>query len=185
MLLETVTGAGALEATAARGCSRRCAQPIELASGVGRRSRPASAWRSARRSDRGVEEFLRKADLAMYEAKRGGKRRARALRAAPRGRRRRSRSARQWFARDDEQRAEIEAVLADPDGITMVFQPIMDLRTGRIAGYESLSRFNREPRRDARPVVRPGAPLRARLRARGQGDRGRAGHARPARRAPT
>ena len=29
----------------------------------------------------------------------------------------------------------------------MVFQPIMDLRTGRVAGYESLSRFNREPRR--------------------------------------
>ena len=53
----------------------------------------------------------------------------------------------QWFARDDEQRAEIEAVLDDPDGITMVFQPIMDLRTGRVAGYESLSRFNREPRR--------------------------------------
>ena len=38
-------------------------------------------------------------------------------------------------------------MLADPDGITIVFQPIMDLRTGRIAGYESLSRFNREPRR--------------------------------------
>jgi EAL domain-containing protein (putative c-di-GMP-specific phosphodiesterase class I) len=29
----------------------------------------------------------------------------------------------------------------------MVFQPIMDLRTGRAAGYESLSRFYREPRR--------------------------------------
>ena len=29
----------------------------------------------------------------------------------------------------------------------MVFQPIMDLRTGRIAGYESLARFEREPRR--------------------------------------
>src|SRR3954454_5417060 len=29
----------------------------------------------------------------------------------------------------------------------MVFQPIMDLRTGRVAGYESPSRFNREPRR--------------------------------------
>ena len=38
-------------------------------------------------------------------------------------------------------------MLEDPDGITMVFQPIMDLRTGRVAGYESLSRFNREPRR--------------------------------------
>jgi EAL domain-containing protein (putative c-di-GMP-specific phosphodiesterase class I) len=94
-----------------------------------------------------VEEFLRKADLAMYEAKRNGKRRAELYRSqlerldGPDGHRG------QWFARDDEQRAEIEDVLQDPDGITMVFQPIIDLRTGRIAGYESLSRFNREPRR--------------------------------------
>ena len=97
--------------------------------------------------DRGVEEFLRKADLAMYEAKRNGKRRAELYEPRAGATTAQTGGARQWFARDDEQRAEIEAVLEDPDGITMVFQPIMDLRTGRIAGYESLSRFNREPRR--------------------------------------
>jgi EAL domain-containing protein (putative c-di-GMP-specific phosphodiesterase class I) len=95
--------------------------------------------------DRGVEEFLRKADLAMYDAKRGGKRRAQMY--EPRLEEGARTVGGQWFARDDEQRAEIESVLADPGGITMVFQPIMDLRTGRVAGYESLSRFNREPRR--------------------------------------
>ena len=52
----------------------------------------------------------------------------------------------QWFARDDEQRAEIAPSWPTRTGSTMVFQPIMDLRTGRVAGYESLSRFNREPR---------------------------------------
>ena len=52
-----------------------------------------------------------------------------------------------WFARDDEQREEIRACSTTRTRSTIVFQPIMDLRTGRIAGYESLSRFNREPAR--------------------------------------
>jgi EAL domain-containing protein (putative c-di-GMP-specific phosphodiesterase class I) len=32
-------------------------------------------------------------------------------------------------------------LLADPDDLTMVFQPIVDLAAARIAGYEALSRF--------------------------------------------
>ncbi len=52
-----------------------------------------------------------------------------------------------WFARADEQRAEVEAILSDPDAIHMVFQPIMDLRTGRVAGYEALMRVRSEPTR--------------------------------------
>ena len=43
------------------------------------------------------------------------------------------------------QRAEIVAVLEDPDALTMVFQPVLDLRTGRVAAYEALARFNRAP----------------------------------------
>ena len=50
-----------------------------------------------------------------------------------------------WFAGSDEQRAEIVSVLEDPDALTMAFQPIVDLRTGRVAGYEALARFNRTP----------------------------------------
>ncbi len=94
---------------------------------------------------RDVEDLLRKGDLAMYEAKRNGKRRLELFdpaMASPEGRRPLT-----WFMRGDEQQEEIRALLEDPDGLTMAFQPIMDLRTGRIAGYEALSRFNRTPYR--------------------------------------
>jgi EAL domain-containing protein (putative c-di-GMP-specific phosphodiesterase class I) len=40
-----------------------------------------------------------------------------------------------------EQRAEILALLSRPSPITPAFQPIVELSTGRIAGYEALSRF--------------------------------------------
>src|SRR3954449_124578 len=47
-----------------------------------------------------------------------------------------------WFARAEEQRAEIEHVLDDAAArIAYVFQPVVDLRTGLVAGYEALSRF--------------------------------------------
>jgi diguanylate cyclase (GGDEF)-like protein len=40
-----------------------------------------------------------------------------------------------------EQQAQVRAVLDQPDAMTPVFQPIVELTTGRIAGYEALSRF--------------------------------------------
>jgi EAL domain-containing protein (putative c-di-GMP-specific phosphodiesterase class I) len=47
-----------------------------------------------------------------------------------------------WFARAEEQRAEIELVLDDAAArISQVFQPVVDLRTGLVSGYEALSRF--------------------------------------------
>lgn len=42
--------------------------------------------------------------------------------------------------------AAIEAALADPCQPHLVFQPIVDLRRGVVAGYEALSRFNGPPR---------------------------------------
>ena len=42
----------------------------------------------------------------------------------------------------DEQRAEIEALLADPDLLRPVYQPWIELATGRLAGYEALTRFD-------------------------------------------
>jgi diguanylate cyclase (GGDEF)-like protein/PAS domain S-box-containing protein len=143
VLVENVSGPDSLEATAAR-VLEALRQPVDLANGVVVVNASVGMAVSTI-ADRGVEEFLRKADLAMYDAKRAGKQRARLY--DPRLEDDAHTVGGQWFARDDEQRAEIESVLADPDGITMVFQPIMDLRTGRVAGYESLSRFNREPRR--------------------------------------
>jgi diguanylate cyclase (GGDEF)-like protein/PAS domain S-box-containing protein len=144
VLLEGVTDADSVAFTAAR-MLEALARPIELADG------PVSISASigialSTPEDRGVEELLRRADLAMYQAKRNGKARAELYETALEGSGGRDGHG-PWFARNDEQRAEIEDILADPDAITMVFQPIMDLRTGRIAGYESLSRFNRTPRR--------------------------------------
>jgi EAL domain-containing protein (putative c-di-GMP-specific phosphodiesterase class I) len=47
-----------------------------------------------------------------------------------------------WFARAEEQRAEIELVLEEAaTRISHVFQPVVDLRTGLVSGYEALSRF--------------------------------------------
>jgi diguanylate cyclase (GGDEF)-like protein len=46
-----------------------------------------------------------------------------------------------------QQRAEIDELLAQEDPITPVFQPLVDLNTGRTIGYEALSRFNTEIKR--------------------------------------
>jgi diguanylate cyclase (GGDEF)-like protein len=46
-----------------------------------------------------------------------------------------------------QQRAEIDALLAMPAPITPVFQPLVELATGRLIGFEALSRFDVEPRR--------------------------------------
>lgn len=44
-------------------------------------------------------------------------------------------------------RARIEAALSDPDGLRIVFQPIVDVGTGQLVGVEALSRFTAEPYR--------------------------------------
>ena len=47
----------------------------------------------------------------------------------------------QTTARRARSRHDIEDVLNSPTALAMVFQPIVELATGRIAGYEALSRF--------------------------------------------
>src|SRR3954452_13813012 len=46
-----------------------------------------------------------------------------------------------------QQRAEIDELLEQEEPITPVFQPLVDLNTGRTIGYEALSRFNTEIKR--------------------------------------
>jgi diguanylate cyclase (GGDEF)-like protein/PAS domain S-box-containing protein len=145
VLIEDVTDPAGVTHTAAR-ILETLTQPVEL-DGESIAVSTSIGLVISGADDRGVEELLRKADLAMYEAKRNGKARAELYHAGlertdgPDGGRA------PWFARNEEQRAEIQDVLEDPHAITIVYQPIMDLRTGRAVGYESLSRFNRLPRR--------------------------------------
>ncbi|MDQ2676964.1 MAG: EAL domain-containing protein, partial [Actinomycetota bacterium] len=99
-----------------------------------------------------VDELLRRADFAMYAAKRRGKARIEAFdpviaaefaetfeSTAPVNEEAERTT---WLARAESQRTEIEQILADPQGcIHQVFQPIVDLRSGMVAAYEALSRF--------------------------------------------
>jgi diguanylate cyclase (GGDEF)-like protein len=94
---------------------------------------------------RDVEELLRAADRAMYEAKRAGKHRFAVH--DPSAHTADADGALRLFMSSEAQRAEIVSVLEDPDALTMVFQPVLDLRTGRVAAYEALARFNRTPAR--------------------------------------
>jgi diguanylate cyclase (GGDEF)-like protein/PAS domain S-box-containing protein len=96
--------------------------------------------------DRGADELLGRADLAMYAAKRSGKRRAvlydAELQQATTPQDAGGRPA--WFMTSDEQRDQVLALLDRDDAIAIHCQPILDLRTGRVAGYEALSRFQGE-----------------------------------------
>ncbi len=77
------------------------------------------------------------ADRALYEAKRRG-----------RGHTRRYEVSQTVSSYTEIQYAEVVALLERADSIKTVFQPLVDLATGRVVGYEALSRF------DA-PVGRP------------------------------
>ena len=50
-------------------------------------------------------------------------------------------------ASTDQQAAEIAAVIAEPEGIKSVFQPVVDLASGHLVGYEALARFASSPGR--------------------------------------
>jgi diguanylate cyclase (GGDEF)-like protein/PAS domain S-box-containing protein len=99
-----------------------------------------------------VDELLRRADLAMYAAKRRGKARSEPFDSAVAAEfdetfestapvnEEAERTT--WLARAEGQRTEIEEILQNPaQHIRQVFQPIVDLRSGLVVSYEALSRF--------------------------------------------
>ena len=99
--------------------------------GVGGKPLSCSAGVAAYPDDaRDAGRLLELADSALYWAKRSGR---------DRSRRYDRRLAGQLSG--DGQRAEIEALLAREDAIVPVFQPVLELATGRVAGYEALARM--------------------------------------------
>ena len=77
------------------------------------------------------------ADAALYAAKDKG-----------RGRTCRYRPSLALRPSPGEEREEIEAILRDSDRcLSAAFQPVLELATGRVSGYEALARFDVEPRR--------------------------------------
>src|SRR5215216_6389411 len=139
---------------------------------VGGRALSCSAGVSAYPDDAGeAARLLELADGALYWAKRSGR---------DQSRRYDQRLAGQLSG--DGQRTEIEALLAREGSIVPVFQPVLELATGRVAGYEALARmphgpfrppdqwFNQAHRAGLGPALEATA-LRAALRAPARPDR--------------
>lgn len=114
-------------------------RPVRISPSIGVAIRSAGQDSAAR--------LLQCADAAMYAAKRGGKGRyvvfdprqhgtiggrAGDIRAPDRA---------TSLIRAEEHRAEVEALLRTDRGVRSVYQPIADLRTGDVAGFEALARF--------------------------------------------
>ena len=77
-----------------------------------------------------ADELLRRADMALIvgkPARSGTRSYSRALENAP--------------GNAEAERAELLAIIDDPNAIAPVYQPIVDLRTGEVIGHEALSRF--------------------------------------------
>ena len=80
-------------------------------------------------------ELLERADAALYAAKHAGRRQTRRYAANLAARPSRS-----------DERSEVEAILRRGDeAMHMVFQPVLELATGRVCGYEALARIDGEP----------------------------------------
>jgi diguanylate cyclase (GGDEF)-like protein len=130
LVLPGVGGAGAAEAAerarTALGNVRVHGRPLQCSAGVA--TCPDDAIEAA--------ELLERADAALYAAKHAG--RGQTRRYAP------NLSSRPTV---DDERREIEALLRAPEQLRIEFQPLLELATGRVGGYEALARIpgNRGP----------------------------------------
>jgi diguanylate cyclase (GGDEF)-like protein len=125
-----------LDATEARDVAERARAAVSEVS-VGGKPLECSAGVAAHPADAvGAAELLAAADAALYAAKDGGRRQTRRYRAQ--------------LARrplPGEEREEVEALLRTPGAIVPHFQPVLELATGRVSGYEALARMQTGPQR--------------------------------------
>ena len=123
-----------MEATEAREVAERARAAVSEVM-VGGKALECSAGVAAHPADAvGAAELLAAADAALYAAKDGGRKQTRRYRAS--------------LARrplPGEEREEVEALLRTPGGIVPFFQPVLELATGRVSGYEALARMESRP----------------------------------------
>ena len=126
-----------VDAPAARAASERARVAISEVQ-IGGRQLACSAGLACHPEDAAdAPGLLIAADAALYAAKDTG-----------RGRTCRYRASLALRPSPGEEREEIEALLRDADTrLTVVFQPVLELATGRVSGYEALARIQSEPQR--------------------------------------
>jgi diguanylate cyclase (GGDEF)-like protein len=125
-----------VDAPAAREAAERARVAVSEVQ-IGGRQLACSAGLACHPDDAGdAPGLLLAADAALYAAKDKG-----------RGRTCRYRPSLALRPSPGEEREEIEAILRDPaTQLSAAFQPVLELATGRVSGYEALARFHAEPR---------------------------------------
>ncbi len=119
-----------VDAVQAHAVAERCRVAISTLTVQGRSIACSAGVASFPADDPDGHRLLELADGALYWAKRSG--RAQVRRFDPRE---------VVLLSGTEQHQQVRAVLDREDALTTYFQPIVELGTGRVAGYEALSRF--------------------------------------------
>ncbi|HET6548902.1 MAG TPA: EAL domain-containing protein [Solirubrobacter sp.] len=123
------------DAAAAEDCAERARAALAELTVRGRPIAASAGVAAAPADGTDAAVLLENADAALYLAKRAGRGRT-------------VRFVRGVVRPEAEQRAEIAALLdAGVGAIRPVFQPVVELATGRAGGFEALTRIDREPRR--------------------------------------